>query len=78
MGNMEQIEPGSPQFQPKDTVFDSGVDDLENPKWYIVWSTHMNTYILPEYVVSFTVPKQLQGILLEHILEHIWFLVFNH
>ncbi|KAG1341854.1 putative Inactive poly [ADP-ribose] polymerase RCD1 [Cocos nucifera] len=53
MGKSEKVEAGSLQFHPSSEEFDSGVDDLANPKWYIVWSTHMNSHILPEYVVSF-------------------------
>ena len=53
MGNSEQIEAGAVQYHPSSDEFDSGVDDLTNPKWYIVWSTHLNTHILPEYIVSF-------------------------
>eukprot|EP01018_Ginkgo_biloba_P005055 Gb_12340 [translate_table: standard] len=59
MGNMEQVQPGSQQFHPSSEHFDSGVDDLKNPKRYIIWSTHMNTHIHPEYVVSFKVPPQV-------------------
>ncbi|XP_020528952.1 inactive poly [ADP-ribose] polymerase RCD1 isoform X1 [Amborella trichopoda] len=56
MGNMEQVQSGSEQFHPGNENFDSGVDNHENPKCYIVWNTHMNTHIYPEYVVSFKVP----------------------
>jgi hypothetical protein len=59
MGNMEQVQPGSQQFHPSSEHFDSGVDDIKNPKRYIIWSTHMNTHILPEYVVSFKVSTQV-------------------
>ena len=62
MGRSEKVEAGSLQFHPSSEDFDSGVDDLENPKWYILWSTCMNTRILPEYVVSFKSSKQSQGI----------------
>eukprot|EP00262_Sarcandra_glabra_P004679 TRINITY_DN15876_c0_g1_i1.p1 TRINITY_DN15876_c0_g1~~TRINITY_DN15876_c0_g1_i1.p1 ORF type:complete len:600 (-),score=100.15 TRINITY_DN15876_c0_g1_i1:321-2120(-) len=53
MGNMELVSPGSRQFQPSSENFDSGVDDLNNTEHYIIWNTHMNTHIYPEYVVSF-------------------------
>ncbi|CAL9752024.1 unnamed protein product [Musa acuminata subsp. burmannicoides] len=53
MGKSEKVEAGSLQYHPSSDEFDSGVDDLTTPKWYIVWSTHMNTHILPEYIVSF-------------------------
>ncbi|XP_058084495.1 inactive poly [ADP-ribose] polymerase RCD1-like [Magnolia sinica] len=58
MGNMELVHPGSEQFQPSSQNFDSGIDDLQNPKRYIIWNMHMNTHIYPEYVVSFTVPPR--------------------
>ncbi|KAI5073166.1 hypothetical protein GOP47_0011179 [Adiantum capillus-veneris] len=53
MGRMEQVLPGSQQFHPSSEDFDTGVDDLTRPKRYIVWSTHMNTHILPLFVISF-------------------------
>lgn len=59
LGNVEKVCLGSQQFHPSCEKFDSGVDDLTNPKCYIVWSTHMNMHILPEYIVSFKVPHQM-------------------
>ncbi|CAH9099236.1 unnamed protein product [Cuscuta epithymum] len=53
MGNMEPVSLGSKQFHPSNESFDNGVDDLQYPKHYIVWSMNMNTHIYPEYVVSF-------------------------
>eukprot|EP01018_Ginkgo_biloba_P002182 Gb_39925 [translate_table: standard] len=53
LGNIEQVHHGSHQFHPSSEQFDSGADDLSNPKCYIIWSTQMNTHILPEYIVSF-------------------------
>lgn len=61
MGNPERVPAGSFQFHPSSDQFDSGVDELVNPRWYIVWSTHMNSHIHPEYVVSFKASKQPQG-----------------
>ncbi|KAH9301155.1 hypothetical protein KI387_012738, partial [Taxus chinensis] len=61
LGNVEEVSPGSHQFHPSCEKFDSGVDDLTDPKHYIIWSTHMNTHILPEYVVSFKAPHQFHG-----------------
>ncbi|GAB4834781.1 hypothetical protein Ancab_033049 [Ancistrocladus abbreviatus] len=55
MGNMELINPGSKQFHPSCETFDSGVDDPQDPKHFIVWSMNINTHIYPEYVVSFKV-----------------------
>ncbi|XP_031501942.1 inactive poly [ADP-ribose] polymerase RCD1-like isoform X2 [Nymphaea colorata] len=61
MGNMEQVPQGSKQFQPSNEEFDSGVDDIEKPNYYIVWNCHMNTHIYPEYLVSFVVPPDSKG-----------------
>lgn len=37
-------------------------DDVMNPKEYVVWSTKMNTHILPDYVVTFRTIPCLEGI----------------
>ncbi|KAG5541945.1 hypothetical protein RHGRI_021689 [Rhododendron griersonianum] len=50
LGRREEIEAGSQQLYPSHRYFDTGVDDLWNPKRYIVWSAGMNTRILPECV----------------------------
>ncbi|CAK9146044.1 unnamed protein product [Ilex paraguariensis] len=63
MGNMEIVLPGSKQFHPSGEDFDSGVDDLQDPKHYVVWNMNMNTHIYPEYVVSFKVSSDAQGFL---------------
>lgn len=57
LGKSEQIVSGSKQTQPSSVEFDSGVDDLENPRKYVVWSSAMNSYILPSYIVSFRSPR---------------------
>ncbi|KAF8378284.1 hypothetical protein HHK36_029623 [Tetracentron sinense] len=61
LGNMEVIHPGSEQFQPSSELFDSGVDNLLAPRKYIIWTTHMNTHILPEYIISFMTHPCLKG-----------------
>ncbi|OAY62955.1 Inactive poly (ADP-ribose) polymerase RCD1 [Ananas comosus] len=58
MGNAEAIPAGSKQFQPSNKNFDSGVDDLQNPKHYVVWEMNVNTHIYPEYVVTIKVPSK--------------------
>lgn len=63
LGKMEAVHPCSEQSNPSSDEFDSGVDNLLAPKKYIVWSTHMNTHILPEYVISFKSPPCLKGFL---------------
>ncbi|OVA02871.1 Poly(ADP-ribose) polymerase [Macleaya cordata] len=66
MGNMELVHPGSEQFHPSSENFDSGVDDLQNPKHYIIWNVNMNTHIFPEYVVSFRAPPNGKGCLVSN------------
>lgn len=61
MGNMELVQPGSEQFHPSSENFDSGVDDLQDPKHYIIWNVNMNTHIFPEYVISFKAPFVEKG-----------------
>ena len=61
MGNMEQVPHGSEQFHPSSEQYDTGVDDISNPKRYIIWSTHMNTHVLPEYIVSFKLASPWHG-----------------
>ncbi|XWS50957.1 hypothetical protein CRYUN_Cryun12cG0135700 [Craigia yunnanensis] len=63
LGKAEAVQPGSMQCHPSSDEFDSGVDDLSSPKKYIVWSTHMNTHILPEFILSFRAPSSLKGFL---------------
>ncbi|KAJ0527738.1 putative poly(ADP-ribose) polymerase, catalytic domain, RST domain-containing protein [Helianthus annuus] len=53
LGKTELVSRGSKQSHPSSEDFQSGVDDLVSPKKYIVWSSQMNTHILPEFVISF-------------------------
>ncbi|KAK3026693.1 hypothetical protein RJ639_041540 [Escallonia herrerae] len=61
MGNTELVHRGSKQFHPSCEDYDSGVDDLENPRHYIVWNMNTNTHIYPEFVVSFKVSSDAGG-----------------
>ncbi|KAK1365747.1 hypothetical protein POM88_041308 [Heracleum sosnowskyi] len=54
---MEPICAGSEQSQPSSEDFDTGVDNLEEPNKYIVWSCYMNTHIVPSFVISFKTPS---------------------
>uniref|UniRef100_A0A7C9A579 NAD(+) ADP-ribosyltransferase n=1 Tax=Opuntia streptacantha TaxID=393608 RepID=A0A7C9A579_OPUST len=56
LGRPELVPPGSDLTHPTSDEFDSGVDRFENPSKYVIWSTAMNTHILPEYVISFRAP----------------------
>ncbi|WOG90059.1 hypothetical protein DCAR_0209300 [Daucus carota subsp. sativus] len=55
MGNVEVVHPGSKQVHPSCESYDSGVDDLNDPKHYIVWDMKKNTHIYPLYAVGFKV-----------------------
>ncbi|KAI3881645.1 hypothetical protein MKW92_018984 [Papaver armeniacum] len=61
MGNMELVQPGSEQFHPSSENFDSRVDDLQDPKHYIIWNVNMNAHIFPECVISFKAPSVEKG-----------------
>ncbi|KAL8138737.1 hypothetical protein V2J09_004738 [Rumex salicifolius] len=61
LGNMELVQSGSKQFHPSSESFDSGVDDVQNPKYHVVWTMNMNTHIYPDYVVSFKVSSEQTG-----------------
>ncbi|KAJ8648424.1 hypothetical protein MRB53_001447 [Persea americana] len=60
MGRMEQVQWGSEQFQPSSEDFDSSVDDIQNPRLYVTRTTHMNTHIHPEYLVTFKLSPSLR------------------
>ncbi|PWA60125.1 Poly(ADP-ribose) polymerase, catalytic domain-containing protein [Artemisia annua] len=53
LGKTEVVNRFSTQCHPSSEEFDSGVDDSVSPKKYIIWSSQMNTHILPEFVISF-------------------------
>lgn len=61
LGRTEIVRPNSGQSNPSSEKFDSGVDNLACPKKYVVWSTRVNTHILPEYIVSFRSSSGLEG-----------------
>lgn len=61
LGKPELVSFGSEQSHPSSEQYDSGIDDLSSPTRYIVWSTLMNTHVLPEYVISFRAPCGLRG-----------------
>ncbi|KAI4377986.1 hypothetical protein MLD38_015533 [Melastoma candidum] len=53
LGSVEVIDTESKRFCPSNERFDSGVDNLENPKRYVVWEMNMNSHIFPEYMITF-------------------------
>ncbi|KAK7291631.1 hypothetical protein RIF29_06935 [Crotalaria pallida] len=55
LGRLELVQPD--QWRPSSPDFDSGaVESLADPKEYVIWSSRMNTHILPEFVLSFKLP----------------------
>ncbi|KAK9276522.1 hypothetical protein L1049_006056 [Liquidambar formosana] len=56
LGNMEVVSAGSKQCTPSSKQFDSGVDNLSEPRRYVVWGAYMNSHIFPNYIVSFRAP----------------------
>lgn len=67
LGNVEKVEAGSQQCYPSSSAFDTGADDPNNPKWYLVWSTHMSRHILPECVVSYKSSSNSSGTIFFHV-----------
>ncbi|XP_061991060.1 probable inactive poly [ADP-ribose] polymerase SRO2 [Rosa rugosa] len=62
LGKRELVPAGSKQVNPSSKEFDSGVDSLVNPKRFIIWSSFMNSHIMPLFVVSFKAPANLKDI----------------
>ncbi|WOL09525.1 putative inactive poly [Canna indica] len=60
MGNAELIQPGSRQSQPSNEIFDTGVDDLQNPNHYIIWDMNMDTHIYAEYIVTLKMTSKVK------------------
>ncbi|XP_006650923.1 probable inactive poly [ADP-ribose] polymerase SRO1 [Oryza brachyantha] len=61
MGNVEVVFPGSNQCQPTSKSFDSGVDDLQSPKHYIIWDANVHKHIYAEYAVIVKAPSMNNG-----------------
>ncbi|KAL2321838.1 hypothetical protein Fmac_026217 [Flemingia macrophylla] len=57
VGKAEVVPSGSDQRCWSSEEFDSGVDDLANPKEYVIWWNRVNTHVLPEFVMSIRVPN---------------------
>uniref|UniRef100_A0A0D9W1K1 PARP n=1 Tax=Leersia perrieri TaxID=77586 RepID=A0A0D9W1K1_9ORYZ len=61
MGNVEVVSSGSKQCQPTSESFDSGVDDLQKPKHYIIWDANVHKHIYAEYAVIIKVLSMNNG-----------------
>ncbi|KAJ0678466.1 putative poly(ADP-ribose) polymerase, catalytic domain, RST domain-containing protein [Helianthus annuus] len=55
LGRPELVNFGSQRDQPSSMKFDSGVNDISSPTKYVIWEHHMNTHILPVYIISFRI-----------------------
>ncbi|XP_074326298.1 inactive poly [ADP-ribose] polymerase RCD1-like [Apium graveolens] len=62
LGNVEVVHPGSKQAHPSCESYDSGVDDLNDPRHYIVWGTKKNTHIYPLYAVGYKISSDAGGL----------------
>lgn len=58
MGNVEVVQQGSKQTCSSNPNFDSGVDDVANPKHYVIWDMHVNMRVFPEFVVAIRMPSR--------------------
>lgn len=70
MGNVEVVHPGSKQVHPSCESYDTGVDDLNDPRHYIVWGTKKNTHVYPQYAVSFKISSDAEG---NHLINWAFF-----
>lgn len=61
LGNVAMVKPGT---FPPNVDFDTGVDNIENPTWYVVKWANMNTHILPQCIVSYKSSDNASG---EHV-----------
>ncbi|OWM87536.1 hypothetical protein CDL15_Pgr022648 [Punica granatum] len=61
LGNVEEIDPESQQNNASNDAYDTGVDNLLHPRRYIIWSDMMDSFIFPEYTVTF----RMQGDLID-------------
>ncbi|CAL5214261.1 unnamed protein product [Lathyrus oleraceus] len=53
VGKFESVAADSKQSQPSCNEYDTGVDDILAPRKHIIWTAFMNSYIHPDYIISF-------------------------
>ncbi|KAJ3678723.1 hypothetical protein LUZ60_002526 [Juncus effusus] len=58
LGKTEPLILNSKQFQPSNDDYDSGVDDVQSPNYYVIWDTDLETRVLPLIVISIKVPSK--------------------
>ncbi|EPS58940.1 hypothetical protein M569_15873, partial [Genlisea aurea] len=52
LGRSEVVRSDCSQVIPTSPEFDSGVDSLSSPRKYTIWNPHMNTRILPYFMIT--------------------------
>jgi hypothetical protein len=57
MGRPEAILARSSEFYHNSNNYNSALDNMQNSQQYILWSTNMNTRVLPEYFISIKFPE---------------------
>ncbi|XP_019260683.1 PREDICTED: probable inactive poly [ADP-ribose] polymerase SRO5 [Nicotiana attenuata] len=60
LGRSEVVHPGLGQSHPTSEQFDTRVDNLHSPRKYIVWSSNMNAYIFPDFMISFRIISKIK------------------
>lgn len=58
---MEVVNYGSDQFHPSNEDYDTGVDDLKNPKYHVIWNMDLNSRVYPKCVISFKASSNSKG-----------------
>ncbi|CAK8578650.1 unnamed protein product [Lathyrus sativus] len=53
IGKFESVAADSKQSQPSCNEYDTGVDDILAPRKHVIWTAFMNSYIHPDYIISF-------------------------
>ncbi|KAL5210302.1 hypothetical protein ABZP36_005925 [Zizania latifolia] len=67
--NVDNVVEDKQKFQPTRERFDTGVDDLQYPKHYIIWDANMLRHIYAEYAVIIKVPSMTDGDTASNISE---------
>ncbi|KAH7373259.1 hypothetical protein KP509_17G047000 [Ceratopteris richardii] len=60
MGGTDEIQLEGQQFSPSSEDYDTCVDITERPSQF-TWTAHMNTHILPQFIVKFKLSEPWQG-----------------
>jgi hypothetical protein len=85
MGRPEAILARSSEFYHNSNNYNSALDNMQNSQQYILWSTNMNTRVLPEYFISIKFPERNTCKVREGpvrnsklMLEFLWAVLVSH